>query len=302
MKQRGNLASVELMSRRIHKWLKCRILFFCHLGLFISVLCLSACSSPTQKIDASAIEYGMQHRVIKGDGFNHIAYLRIKQPHSRRIHIYIEGDGRPWLDGREVSADPTTKQPLALSLANLDSENILYLGRPCYMGLFQDGDCKDIYWTSARYSPVVVQSMVAAVNDIAAEFDIDQSTLIGYSGGGSLAMLMASDLFFQQIPSLVSVVTIAGNLDVASWTAHHGYLPLSDSLDPAKLNYPGTLKFLHFGGAEDKNVSSSHLLNFVSLHGGQYKILADIDHSCCWLQRWPELLQKDVNPIGRVAE
>ncbi len=266
------------------------------------VLFVSACSSPAQRIDASAINYRMERREILGDRFNHIAYLRIARPESRRLHVYIEGDGRPWLYGRYVASDPTTKKPLALTLANLDSENVLYLGRPCYMGLFQDGDCKDIYWTSARYSPVVVQSMVAAVNDIAAEFDIDQSTLIGYSGGGSLAMLMASDLFSQQIPSLVGVVTIAGNLDVTSWTAHHGYLPLSESLDPAKLNYSGTLNFLHFGGAEDKNVSSSHLHNFVSLHGGQYKIFANVDHSCCWLQRWPELLQKDVSPLGRVAE
>ena len=257
-----------------------------------------ACSSPAQRLDYAASGHGMQRRVLTGDGFKHIAYLRISRPESRRLHVYIEGDGRPWLRGREISTDPTSRQPLALALANIDSENVLYLGRPCYMGLYGDGLCDQKFWTSARYSPAVVKSMAAALRNITEQFSINRTTLIGYSGGGTLAMLMASDMFSQQIPSLDRVVTIAGNVEVASWTTEHGYLPPTESLDPTKLSFPSSLPFFHYGGADDKNVPPILLEKFVSAHGGQYKVLDAVDHSCCWLHHWPELLQQSLNPQG----
>lgn len=261
--------------------------------------CITACSTPAQRLDKRAEDYGMQRRVILGDTFNHIAYLKISRPGSHRLHVYIEGDGRPWLGGEYISKDPTTKRPLALDLARLDPENVLYLGRPCYMGLEQDGICNEKYWTSARYSAAVTVSMSAAVRQVVDEYNITATSLIGYSGGGSLAMLMASDAYVSMIPTLESVVTLSANLDVAAWVKMHGYLPLSESLDPIQLEYSSAANFLHYSGAEDDNIPSSHLLKFVEKHGGQYKIFDDADHSCCWVRHWSQLLEQDVAPLER---
>lgn len=284
------------------KWPEYRKLFFWRSGFLVLTLCTAACSSPAQRIDTVAAEYGLQRRVILGDAFRHITYLKIAQPSSGRLHVYIEGDGRPWLFGRYIAEDPTTERPLALELANLDSENVLYLGRPCYMGLQQDGMCEEKYWTSARFSPAVVASMLAAVRRVVDELDINNVSLIGYSGGGSLAMLMASDVFSSAISELDVVVTISANLDVAAWTTQHGYLPLNESLDPMLAMYSNSVNYLHYSGAADDNVPSRQLLNFVAAHGGQYKILDAVDHSCCWLQLWPELLKQDVSPLERHAD
>jgi hypothetical protein len=37
------------------------------------------------------------------------------------INIYIEGDGRSWIDRDTISSNPTPTVPFALNLANLDA-------------------------------------------------------------------------------------------------------------------------------------------------------------------------------------
>lgn len=269
---------------------------------FVPLFFLASCSSPAQRIDDIAARNSLVRRVIIGDGFRHIVYLKIAKPTSPRLHVYIEGDGSPWLLGRYIATDPTARRPLVLELAKLDTENVLYLGRPCYMGLFEDGICAEKYWTSARYSAEVVASMSTAASNLVEEFNVSKVTLIGYSGGGTLAMLMAADSSLAVAPYLDSVVTVAGNLDVTAWIQKHNYLPLTESLDPSLVDYPDAIDFMHYIGADDENVSAEQALSFVAKHGGRYKILDSVDHSCCWLQHWPELLERDVNPMGSKVE
>ncbi|MFQ3201784.1 MAG: hypothetical protein ACI9SK_002519 [Zhongshania sp.] len=273
-----------------------KLLFWCAgFFLFAIMLSITGCISPAQRIDSTASKFGMEKRVVIGAGFRHIIYLRISSPKSGRLHVYIEGDGKPWLYGRYIAEDPTSERPLALGLANLDKENILYLGRPCYMGLFEDGSCAEKYWTSARYSADVVASMVAALRNIVDDIGVSHVTLFGYSGGGSIAMLMAAYSLPMQIPSLDSVVTVAANLNVKAWVDKHGYLPLDHSLDPAQASYTDSVRFMHYIGVNDKNVAAGQLLNFVGRHGGSFKVLEAVDHSCCWIQRWPALLQEQAS-------
>lgn len=254
------------------------------------------------RIDNIAASNGFERRIVIGDRFRHVAYLKMAKPNSPRLHVYIEGDGKPWLHGQYIAKDPTSKRPLALELASVDGGNVLYLGRPCYIGLFDDGLCEEKYWTSARYSADVVASMSAAVSRVLEEVKLRKLTLIGYSGGGTLAMLMSSDSASTLTPYIDSVVTVAGNLEVADWTRQHDYLPLAESLDPSFADYSESIDFLHYIGADDGNVSVQQTLNFVAKHGGAYKILDAVDHSCCWLQHWPELLRRDVDPMGSKVE
>ena len=66
--------------------------------------------------------------------------------------------------------------------------------------------------------------MVAALRSFLSVHPYPHVVLIGYSGGGTLAWLMAS-----RIPETTRVVTIAANLDIDEWTRIHGDSPLSGS-------------------------------------------------------------------------
>src|SRR6185437_2332145 len=105
---------------------------------------------------------------------------------------------------------------------------VLYLGRPCYLGLASSPECRPADWTFERYSARVVASLAAATNRFREREGRPDVVLVGHSGGGTLAVLMAP-----QVQGLRAVVTIGANLDVAAWTLWHGYLPLNGSLDPA---------------------------------------------------------------------
>jgi pimeloyl-ACP methyl ester carboxylesterase len=53
-------------------------------------------------------------------------------------------------------------------------------------------------------------------------------TLVGYSGGGTIAVLLAA-----RRSDVAEVITVAANLDVGYWTQRDGLSPLTGSLDPA---------------------------------------------------------------------
>jgi pimeloyl-ACP methyl ester carboxylesterase len=252
---------------------------------------ITACVNAPAKIDLMAADYGFDRSQVLGQGFQHIVYSRESELDFQTVHVYVEGDGRPWLNGRYIADDPTPLKPLALTLANRDAQNTIYLGRPCYLGLYGSPECDEQYWTSARYAPEVVDSMVVALQTILSERNSRQVVLIGYSGGGSLAMLMADKLLELGI-QLTTVVTVAANLDTDGWTLSHGYLPLDNSLNPMLQNYSKHFKHLHFIGQNDKNVYLDSSAQFVRRHGGQRMVFANFDHSCCWLSQWPELLAK----------
>lgn len=91
--------------------------------------------------------------------------------------------------GRRVAP----RVPLGLELAVRTPESVLYLGRPCYFGLIRDG-CTEKVWTSERDSAAVVASMVAATKTYVAAHNFQRVLIVGYSGGGTLAVLMASQL------------------------------------------------------------------------------------------------------------
>jgi dienelactone hydrolase len=150
-----------------------------------------------------------------------------------------------------------------------------------------DAACTPRIWTSDRYSQSVVESMAAALNRFAADHGYRHTVLVGYSGGGSLAMLMAP-----HIASITAVVTIAANLDVAAWTRWHDYLPLSGSLDPAtQAPLAASIRQLHLVGGRDANVPESINDRFFStLRPEQLLRFPGFDHVCCWVEQWADIL------------
>lgn len=205
----------------------------------------------------------------------------------RRVHVYVEHDGRPWLGERTVSPDPTPRNPLMLRLLARDPTPSLYLGRPCYFGLASTPPCSPLLWTHERYSERVVESMAAALRSLLpADTPV---AFFGHSGGGTLAMLLA-----ERFPETRAVVTIAGNLDPPAWTEHHRYTPLVGSLNPV-LRPPLSAKIIqkHYLGGRDLDVPPSITRRYAALHPAAQVIeYPDFDHRCCWEKVWPEILDE----------
>jgi hypothetical protein len=245
----------------------------------------AGCGTLAERIDDYAARQGMERRVIRGEPFRHVVYERLGTGPVETLHVYIEGDGRPWLRGRTVAADPTPRIAYALELMARDPRPSVYLGRPCYFGLHGDGPCEERFWTSARYAPEVVDSMAAALERLSADLGYPEVVLVGYSGGGTLAVLLAD-----RVARPRGVVTVAANLDTDRWTARHGYLPLEGSLNPMTSARLREVPHVHFGGAGDTVVSGDTIEAFAERHGGRYRIVDGFDHRCCWRQRWPALL------------
>ena len=250
------------------------------------VICaISACSSLPERVEQFAYHHDMVRSLRSGQGFQHVIYRRGAVAPGDVLHVYIEGDGRPWVGGGRFPADdPTPGKPLALHLMAKDPTPALYLGRPCYFGLATSPGCDARYWTHARYSPEVVESMALALKrEIAGE--PAKLILIGYSGGGSLAVLLAPYL-----EGLEQIVTLAANLDTEGWASRHGYEPLSGSLNPIQRAQLTSIKHRHMVGALDTVVSAESVRRFAQTHGGDFQLLPDYSHTCCWEDNWPSLL------------
>jgi len=251
---------------------------------------LSACVAQTI-VDDAAVKHGFERTVQRSDTFRHLIYShRVSNTPQKVLHIYLEGDGNPWLRPNIISVDPTGRTPFTLDLMALDSQPSIYIGRPCYHGFYQDDGCGPALWTHARYSTQVVDSMATVLNKIIQRYKTKQLYLVGYSGGGVLAMLLA-----ERLKQVKKVMTIAANLDVAAWAEQHQYSPLRFSLNPAeRLHLYKDLPQHHFAGRQDNNVSLDITTSFVNKQNqAQIKlsIFDQFDHKCCWLDIWPEIVK-----------
>lgn len=224
---------------------------------------------------------------VRGIGFEHLIYCHGISAKTNEVHVYLEGDGLPWVTRTRVARDPTPRTPLVLGLMAKDSAASLYLGRPCYHGPAQSAGCSPWLWTHGRYSETVVDSMVAALHHALGSESKARITLIGYSGGGVLAMLMAA-----RTENVQAVVTIAANLDTDAWADYHGYSRLNGSLNPAaQPPLDARVRQIHLAGGRDNRVPA-HLAQLAAVRQPNTEILTvpGFDHICCWELAWPSIL------------
>lgn len=140
------------------------------------------------------------------------------------LTVMIEGDGLAWISRSRPSSDPTPRQAVALSVAAV-LPNAVYLARPCQY-VWSD-ICAQTFWTDGRFHPWVIESMEQAVLSLKEKYGAKKIILMGYSGGGVVAGLLASRL----PPEIVQEwVTVASPISWEPWIAHHHVSPLSHSL------------------------------------------------------------------------
>lgn len=212
---------------------------------------------------------------------------------AQPLHIYLAGDGSPWRNSR-IQSDPSPRQALALSLMLQDPSPSLLLGRPCYHGrAVTSPACQPALWTFGRYGETVLATLAAALRDLSAQQIARGASgrlrLIGFSGGGVLAMLLA-----QRLAIVEQVVTLGAPLDVARWSAHHGYTPLLSSLDPAVLADSQTaIPQLHLQAELDTEVPPGTTDGYFqrlqpdAAKVVERRLLPGATHRCCWLKVWP---------------
>ncbi len=166
------------------------------------------------------------------------------------LRVYIEGDGHAWNSRTEPSDDPTPYNPVALRLAMKDStaDTVLYLARPCQ---FTQGDeqrnCHVYYWTDARLGEAVIGDLNMAIHEAKKAAGAKDVRLIGFSGGGGAAVLIAA-----RRNDVSHITTVAGNLNSSAWTRYQKVTPLVNSLEP--FNTASVLRHIpqvHISGGKD---------------------------------------------------
>ncbi|MCX5679390.1 MAG: alpha/beta hydrolase [Candidatus Omnitrophica bacterium] len=264
--------------------------------LLILSAAISGCATMPVFMDRSSVaediagKAGFKKVYVKTADFTLMTYQRLKGP-SKTIRLYIEGDGRAWETRTRLSDDPTPSNPVALKLAAADpSDNVIYVARPGQFTPEGAGQCDPAYWSTRRFSAEVVEALNGVIKNLKTETGASDIELVGFSGGGALAVLVAA-----KRNDIISIRTIAGNLDHRALCEYHHVSPLDGSLNP--IDYAPDIKHIpqrHFVGSKDKVVPAFIARSFVEREGDKnydrVTIVEDATHTKGWRERWKKLL------------
>ena len=274
-------------------------------GLYagLSIL-LTACAIPdlqqrTETASEAARQAGWQMQFIETGDFTLLSWHPPAQP-TPDLGVYIEGDGLAWINRRRPSDNPTPIRPLAFELAlRHPTTHVAYLARPCqYIPIESQTHCKRSAWTGARFSEAVIRSMNTAIDKLKQQFQSERVTLVGYSGGGAVAILLAA-----RRHDVAQLITVAGNLNHSAWTRHHHLQALKGSLNPVDFaDKVSGVSQLHFVGADDPvmpaDIAASYLSRITQRDNIRVELMVGYDHSCCWVDNWQSLFEK----AGQIAK
>ena len=253
---------------------------------------VSGCASLDRSAYAETLAQpaGLQREILVSSGFHLTAFLRITRP-DQPLRIYIEGDGLAWISRMEPSLDPTPVAATGLTLATVDPlANVAYLARPCqYTPMKDNPRCQAVYWTGKRFAPEVIDAMDAAVGELAARVPGQAVELVGFSGGGAVAVLVAA-----RRHDIAMLRTVAGNLDVEYVNQLHQVSPMPASLNPIDFaRQVAGIAQIHFSSAQDAVVPPKAAHRFAAAVGSscvRTLVVNGISHDGEWALRWRDLL------------
>ena len=255
----------------------------------ILIATLTACSNVESQMKQQqmvtsrlAEDHGWQRLNIDTGFFVLAAFVPSDSQQSDLLTIYIEGDGLAWISSTDISPDPTPIHATALQMALHQSRgNVAYLARPCqYVKNDALRNCESVWWTDRRFAPEVIEASNNAVDQLKRRSDARQIVLIGYSGGGAVAALLAA-----RRNDVVKLITVAGNLDTEKWTRLHMVSPLSGSLNPADYwRQLVDIPQVHYVGGRDEIVGElvarSYASRFPKDRQPQIVVIPEYDHHC----------------------
>ena len=278
-------------------WLGCLLL-----GAFLAQL--AGCTgrpSPEQRlfnVEQQALAHDWRRLDILAAPFVFAAYLprqtsTMDSPVSKVLTVYTEGDGLAWVTRFRPSSDPSPVDPIGLALAFSHPDvRAAYLARPCQYTM-KEGDavCEQKYWTTHRFATEVVEATSLAISRLMAMTSSTGLQLVGYSGGGAVAALVAA-----QRHDVLGLRTLAGTLDHGLWTRRQLVDPLYGSLNPADVAAAlSSLPQLHFVGGLDtvmpREVTESYLARQAPGGCAELVNVAGASHANGWVNAWPSLLQ-----------
>ncbi len=210
---------------------------------------------------------------------------------SKHAVIYLEGDGLVLNRYGEVALNSTPTDPMAVRLASVDTRPFtkIVINRPFHYVESTNPDSK--YWTTARFAPEVIQSILEALKTLQQQFHFESVELVAYSGGASVALLLAPYL-----KNIKRIVSFAGNLDHISWTTYHDTQPLFESLDPMENKQViSKIPQIHFLGLSDANTTIDLGKAYKrQINSDKISIvpIAGFDHDSNWPSVWQEQLLK----------
>lgn len=264
---------------------------------FISILilsvvgCVGSLSSQKRRAEADQLaQVANWHQTsIRTTGFDFEAFIPNRQNMASEVTIYIEGDGAAWKNKYKPSDDPTPHDPIALKLALAQpSGYAMYLGRPCQFTAWGAAGCDQKYWTNERFSEQVVIGTSEAIDVLKRQSGATRVRLVGFSGGGAIATLVAA-----RRDDISQLVTVSGNLNVTKWVLLHSLTPL-DGLDPVSVaKNLQTLPQVHFVGSADENTTPELVRSFTDQiprpNSVRVVVKEGNKHNCCWSDQWPTL-------------
>lgn len=264
--------------------------------LFLSG-CLTTFSIPNpvlraQQVSQLAKKAGWKEHSIDTDLFTLRAYSLKASPKVKTLTIYIEGDGLAWLSTNRPSANPSPRIPTGFNLAlqHREKSAVAYLARPCQYVFNQEWrNCRSAYWTHLRFSPEVIAAMNQAVTYLKHYYHAKYIILVGYSGGGSIATLVAA-----RRKDVIQLLTIAAVLDTDAWAKQKQLTPLYGSLNPAhEWKKVSSIPQTHWVGGKDtvvpKEVTYEFAKHFSATQKPKIIIIPQFDHVCCWEKEWGHL-------------
>lgn len=265
----------------------------------VALVTLSGCIATTfpymrdetaQRIAAPA---WMIKRDIAAETYTLRAYERI---HNRNgvANLYIEGDGPAYTSRGEWLLNPTPKNPVALHLASKDrADNVIYLGQPCQY--IEEDACSGKPWKNGQYTPEAMAAFNAALNDISRRYGISGFNLIGYSGGGAIAAILANR------DDVLSLRTVSGILDTDVHAQMAGTTAAVNTLNPV-LEITEDHAYIpqrHFIGGQDAVVPpavfNSYAQSLPASDCIQHTIIQEAEYQAGWVDKWPELLAMSIN-------
>ena len=249
--------------------------------------CVSKLSPKVRQYTADTVAQSgnLVQQKIATDDFLLTTYQRFDSTaDNKQMVVYIEGDGMAWISRDQLSSNPTPVQPVALKLASIDTNiNVLYVARPCqYLWPQKMNRCSSKYWSNKRSSEEVISSINQAISIVKQKQNISSIRLIGYSGGGGIAALIAD-----RRADVNEFVSVSGNLNYKLFTQTHDLSPMNRSIDPITVaNQIGLIPQIHYVGADDKIIPRQIALSF----SDKVKVINDVSHDN-WSDKWAQILR-----------